>query len=163
MLSQFSVFLCFLLSSLMSSAYQTCSGPRYLLPLSWEGSWGSEQACRKDGSWETGPQWGLPTHFFSARHFFSVLIGIWGELTAIDGNRQKFTEINGDFRVFPDTKYVGFPFPVTFTFSADLTVSHWKTPKLTSKFKIVKVMDDHTCRSSQDQHCTRTLWDLKKN
>ena len=51
MFSQFSVFLCLLLSSLMSSAYQTCSGPRYLLPLSWEGSWGSEQACRKDGSW----------------------------------------------------------------------------------------------------------------
>ena len=76
MFSQFSVFLCLLLSSLMSSAYQTCSGPRYLLPLSWEGSWGSEQACRKDGSWETGPQWGLPTHFFSARHFFSILIGI---------------------------------------------------------------------------------------
>ena len=54
MFSQFSVFLCLLLSSLMSSAYQTCSGPRYLLPLSWDESWDCELAHRKGGSWASG-------------------------------------------------------------------------------------------------------------
>ena len=136
MFSQFSVFLCLLLSSLMSSAYQTCSGPRYLLPLSWEESWVSQPAYRKGGSWEPGPH----AFFLCQTLFLSFernLRDIDRNLTNIDGNRrQKFTEINGDFRVFLGTMC---RFPVTFTFSAGLRVSLWKTSKLSSNPKLLKI------------------------